>query len=136
MVTPNVLRPVEEWRDPRHRRGLAGELAAARHLVATGWTVLAHRYRLGRHDLDLIARRDDLVAFIEVKTRQGDAFGGGRHAVGWRKRLVLELVASGWIADHGRAGESYRFDLMEVVWRDGQYPHVFHIEDAWRAVRK
>jgi putative endonuclease len=100
--------------------------------------VLAHRFRLGRHDVDLVARQGDVIAFVEVKTRRSEAFGGARQAVGWRKRLVLELVAAGWITDRGRPEWRYRFDLIEVAWGRGQgsYPHVSHIEDAWRGVRK
>jgi putative endonuclease len=135
MLTPNVLRPVQQWRDPRHRRGLAGELAVARYLEAAGWIALAHRYRVGRHDIDLIVRRGDLVAFVEVKARRSSAFGDGRQAIGWRKRLLIELVAGGWIADHGGRGIRYRFDLAVVSWAAG-FPQVLHIEDAWRGVRK
>ena len=135
MLTPNVLRPVEQWRDPRHRRGLVGELAAARHLEANGWTTLAHRYRVGRHDIDLIVRRGELIAFVEVKARRSASFGDGRQAIGWRKRLLIELVASGWVADYGQSGNQYRFDLAVVSWKSG-FPQVVHVEDAWRCVRK
>lgn len=137
MLTPNIIRPVHQWRDPRHRRGLAGELAAAQYLVARGWSVLAHRFRVGHHDLDLVARRHDLVAFVEVKARSGHRFGDGREAVGWKKRAVLELVAAVWVARLGRPWHRYRFDLV-LVGRDegGRFPHVTHIEDAWRSVGK
>ena len=136
MVTPNVLRPVEQWRDPRHRRGVAGELAAARFLEAHGWTLLAHRYRLGQHDIDLVARRRGIVSFSEVKSHRPSRFGDGRLAIGWRKRLVLELCAASWISRHGRPGDRYRFDVLTVSWGEGSFPQVTHTEDAWRHVRK
>ena len=132
-MKPNVLRPPSEWRDPRHREGLAGELAAARHLESLGWTILAHRFRFGRHDLDLIARRGSLVAFVEVKARRSTSFGSGAESVGWQKRAILRLVAGVWIARSGRPGERYRFDLALVTWPpETGFPHVFHVEDAWR----
>ena len=135
MLIPNVIRPAEQWRDPRHRRGLAGELAAARDLESRGWTIAAHRFRWGHHDIDLIARQGDLVAFIEVKGRRdGSPFGHGREAVGWKKRRTLELVALLWVARHGCPVDRYRYDVMEVVWGEGSFPHVVHIEDAWRSV--
>ncbi|MGE0442000.1 MAG: YraN family protein [Gemmatimonadales bacterium] len=138
MLIANVVRPAGEWRDPRHRRGLAGELAAARYLIANGWSIEAHRFRVGHHDLDLIARQRDLVAFIEVKTRSPSRFGDGREAVGARKRAILELVAAVWLARRGRAGERYRFDVM-LVGRGpvgSTFPQVAHIPDAWRRVEK
>ena len=61
--------PVAEWTDPRHRRGLLAELEAAAFLTACGWSVEAHRFRMGRSDIDLIVRRGCLVAFVEVKQR-------------------------------------------------------------------
>ena len=121
------------WRDPRHRQGLAGELAAARYLESEGWSVLAHRFRFGHHDIDLIARRAGIVAFIEVKSRQSTGFGNGAESVGWQKRAVLRLVAAVWIARRAGGIDRYRFDVILVSWPRGHgFPHVTHIEDAWR----
>ncbi len=55
--------------------GLQGERVAERWLQARGWTVLQRRYRSGHRDIDLIAQRDELVAFVEVKARMGADFG-------------------------------------------------------------
>ena len=133
MLKPNVLRPPSEWRDPRHRQGLAGELAAAQYLAAHGWKIAAHRFRLGHHDIDLIAQRGDLTAFIEVKARRSTSFGSGLEAVGWQKQLVIATVARSWIVRHGPPQGRYRFDLVVVRWPPkGTFPHVQHVEDAWR----
>lgn len=133
MLRLNVSRPPTEWRDPRHRQGLAGELAAAQHLASRGWKILAHRFRLGHHDIDLIARRGDLVAFVEVKARRSTSFGSGLEAVGWQKQLVVGTVARSWVARYGRSGDRFRFDLIVVRWPSGgSFPQVVHVEDAWR----
>lgn len=127
--------PSAAWKDPRHRLGLAGEEAAIEYLAARGWVIEAHRFRVGRHELDLIARRGTLVAFVEVKTRLGDGYGAGREAIGWRKRRALGLVAEAWRLRHGRPGDTYRFDVLEVQpgrGRRGGTPGVVHLEDAWR----
>lgn len=133
---PNVVLPAHQWRDPRHRRGLAGELLAARYLESQGWRIEAHRFRFGHHDLDLIARLGNLVAFIEVKARSGSGFGRGAEAIGWRKRRILALVAQVWVARRGLRSDSYRFDVVEVTWPFGGFPQVTHTEDAWRHVEK
>jgi len=124
------------WRDPRHRRGLAGERAAIRFLEARGWQVEAHRFRFGHHDLDLIIRRGSLVAFVEVKSRASLSFGAPVTAVGWRKRQVLAKVAVVWMLRSGRLGDQYRFDLVAVTWTGAGFPQIDHIEDAWRLVDK
>ena len=102
-------------------------------LTSQGWTVEAHRFRVGRHELDLVARRGRLVAFVEVKTRRGGRFGEGREAIGWRKRAALSGVAEAWRQRHGRQDDLYRFDVVEVRARaSGAPPEVIHLEDAWR----
>ena len=56
-VSPAPPDPLRTWKDPRHRRGLAGERAAISYLLRNGWSIEAHRFRLGHHDLDLVARK-------------------------------------------------------------------------------
>ena len=139
MPATRPRKPVEEWTDPRHRRGYAGERAAMTHLLRQGWRIEAHRFRLGRHDLDLIARRGSLVAFIEVKTRTSSRFGKACEAVGTRKQAVLSRIAETWRQRFGFPDDRYRFDVITVEAPAGQsstLAQVTHIEDAWRGVEK
>lgn len=125
------MKPVDEWTDARHRYGVAAEEAVAEHLSALGWRIEAHRWKLGRHDLDLIARKADLVAFIEVKARGSNRFGGGEEAVSRRKRSVIERAAWSWILRHGQSGDRYRFDVITLRGM-GPGAQITHLEDAWR----
>jgi putative endonuclease len=101
-------------------------------LVRRGWRIEAHRFRLGHHDLDLVIRRERLVAFVEVKTRGSSAWGAPVESVGWRKQLIIGRVAEAWRQRHGRADEDYRFDVVEVTVLEGGRYGVRHLEDAWR----
>jgi putative endonuclease len=124
--------PISQWGDRRQRRGLAGERAAIAYLTSCGWNMEAHRFRLGRHDLDLVARRGQVVAFVEVKTRRSGVCGGAVESVSNLKRHILGRVAMYWRLRHGRPGDIYRFDLLAI--QDlgrGRY-EVEHVEDAWR----
>ena len=98
--------------------GELGERIAARWLERSGWRIVARRFRSGRRDIDLVAQRDDLIAFVEVKARSGDEFGDPVEAVNHRKQRELTKSAQTWIDRHGRAGESYRFDVVGVLLKD------------------
>jgi putative endonuclease len=137
MPTAPVSDPLLTWKDPRHRRGLAGERAAMSYLLQNGWSIEAHRFRLGHHDLDLVARKGRLVAFIEVKTRRSFRFGSPEQSVTRRKRGVLSRVARLWQLRFGLPDDSYRFDLIGVAEAGTPpIPQITHIEDAWRDVEK
>lgn len=123
--------PTSEWQDQRQRQGLAGELEAMAYLTSCGWQVEAHRFRLGRHDVDLVVRRGRMVAFVEVKTRRSTEFGTGIESIGWRKQRSIARTASLWALRHGRAGDEYRFDVVQVQWQAGKWV-VEHVEDAFR----
>lgn len=125
------LVPPAEWRDPRHRLGLRGEWVALAYLTACGWSVEAHRYRLGNSDIDLIARSGSTVAFVEVKWRSGEEFGSPIEAIGWRKRRAIARVAEVWRDRFGRPGDEFRFDLVGVT-LGAEGPRVEHVPDAWR----
>ncbi len=124
--------PLSEWSDRRHRRGLAGERAAIAYLTSCGWNVEAHRFRMGRHDLDVVARRGAVVAFVEVKTRRSSVCGAAIESVSALKRHVLGRVATAWRLRHGRAGDTYRFDLLAIRDLGGGRYDIEHVEDAWR----
>src|SRR3989442_14096536 len=63
------------WTDERHKDGLAGEEQAIAYLKTKGWHVVAHPLRVGRAEIDLVARRGRLVVLLEVKVRRGEGFG-------------------------------------------------------------
>lgn len=114
--------------------GRQGERVAERWLQARGWRVVQRRYRSGHRDIDLVAQRDQLVAFIEVKARTGAEFGDPVEAVNWKKRKELIRSAWTWIGRHGRPGEAYRFDVIGVL-VSGPRVRVRHVENAFQLPR-
>lgn len=97
------------------------------YLASRGWHVIAHRFRAGRIEVDLVARRGVLVAFIEVKARRGPGFGTPFEAVTGAKRRELVRAARVWMGRHGQPGDVYRFDCIGI--QDGRLEH---LEDAFR----
>ena len=120
------------WSDPRHKMGAAGEEAAKGYLRSRGWLILAHRFRLGRIEVDLIAQRGSVVAFVEVKTRRCSAFGSPLEAVTWAKKREIVRVARGWMDRFGRPDDVYRFDVVGITLSHRGGPEIEHVEDAFR----
>ena len=110
--------------------GEIGERIAERWLSRAGWRILNRRFRNGHRDIDLVAEQNGTVAFVEVKARRDDHFGGPLEAVNWQKRIELSRSARVWIDRHGRDGENYRFDVIGVIVK-GDAVRVRHVADAF-----
>lgn len=110
--------------------GLLGERIAARWLVRQGWSVLDHRFRSGHRDIDLVMRRANEVAFVEVKARRGDGFGSPVEAVHYRKQRELSRAARVWVDRFGSAELAYRFDVVGIL-VEGERVRVRYVPDAF-----
>lgn len=119
----------------RQTFGKLGERIAERWLRRGGWVVVNRRFQNGKRDIDLVVRKDQTVAFVEVKARKGDDFGGPVEAVHWRKRRELVRSAKVWIDRHGQPVDDYRFDVMGVL-VDGDRVRVRHVPDAFAIADK
>ena len=107
--------------------GQDAEALAAAALSAEGWQILAQRLRTEAGEIDMIAEREGLLAFIEVKARP--SLAEAAFALGLRQRARLVAAAESWLAanpGHGSAG--MRFDVMLVA-ADGT---IRRISDAFR----
>jgi putative endonuclease len=122
--------PHEQPLYPPHVLGRRGEALARDHLVSLGWTILERNYRFGRREVDLIVRRGNLIAFVEVKTRAGEGYGAPEDAVTWHKRKEIEAVAHEYLTRHRPGDVDVRFDVISVT--VGRGVRIEHIEDAWR----
>ena len=100
--------------DPRRVVGRSGEDAAAAWYEAAGYEVLDRNWRVREGELDLVVRDASTIAFCEVKTRRGDAFGTPAEAVTVRKQQRLRILAARWLRDHGSGGATLRFDVAAV----------------------
>lgn len=112
--------------------GDRGEQLAAELLERTGWTILDRNFRMGRKEIDLVARRGEVVAFVEVKTRAGRGYGHPLEAITWKKRREIQQVAQAWIDRKGDPSFVYRFDAVAVQVEGGGAPVLEHVADAWR----
>jgi putative endonuclease len=112
--------------------GEQGERIAETWLSQRGWRILDRRFRSGHRDLDLVAERAGVVAFVEVKARRGKSFGDPVEAVNWRKQRELTRSAAVWMARFGGGKQLFRFDVIGVL-MDESGVRVRHVENAFNA---
>lgn len=113
--------------------GRYGEQLAAAHLQNAGLTVLARNWRCSLGELDIVARENDVLVFVEVKTRSGLAFGHPAEAVTEAKAARIHRLAMRWLEEHRCAGQrqNLRFDVVSVLRGAASGPEVSHVRGAF-----
>ncbi|BDI61117.1 YraN family protein [Qipengyuania nanhaisediminis] len=112
-------------RQTAERRGRDAEAQAAQYLALQGWEILAERRKTRLGEIDLIARKPGIVAFVEVKWRARSAdlaTAIDEHRLG-RVAAAVEMVAHEYV----EAKDDLRIDVILLA--PGRRPH--HIENAW-----
>lgn len=98
-----------------HQLGQAGETAAAAFYQQAGYEVLARSYRHGRAEVDLVVQRgQELLVFVEVKTRSGSQYGAPETFVSARKKELFRLAATHLQEELCWAGD-IRFDILALT---------------------
>ena len=107
--------------------GKKGEKAACKYLKKAGWKIIKTNYKNPFGEVDIIARKDETLAFIEVKTRTNENFGAPSEAVNYDRRQRYIMGAKHYFA--GREPDvTVRFDIIEIL--NGE---INHIENAFNA---
>lgn len=111
--------------------GRLGEEAACLYLEENGFSVADRNWRTRHGELDIVARRGDVTAFVEVKARRGTAFGEPEEAVTREKARRIRRLASEYLASAG-ASPVVRFDVISVTLdRSGATLELRHMPDAF-----
>ena len=96
------------------RTGLSAESRAAAFLIAKGYRILAKRFRTPYGEIDLVARKRNLIAFVEVKARA--SFDEAAYAVTPRQQQRIVNAAQAWLMAHPEHAEfEMRFDAMLIA---------------------
>lgn len=107
--------------------GREGEAQAAEYLRKKRYDIIGANYRCRFGELDLIAKKRELVIFVEVKLRKNDRFGAASDAVTPAKREKLRKAALAWLAATDCTAPT-RFDVIEIYTETGR---IHHIENAF-----
>ena len=95
--------------------GQRGEEAAACFLERQGYEVVERNYRCSYGEIDIIARKDGVVAFVEVKTRTSLNYDSPAAAVNYLKQQKIRTTALTWLQTQERIYEELSFDVVEIM---------------------
>jgi len=95
--------------------GSIGEKIALQHLIENDYNIVETNYRIGKiGEIDIIARKDEFLCFIEVKTRSSDLFGTPSEAVVRHKQMTIRKLAQIYITSKKLSNVYLRFDIVEI----------------------
>lgn len=117
------------------RLGNWGEALTAEYLRQEGYTILITGYCCQMGEIDLIAQREDVIAFVEVKTRRSQRCGQGREAVDARKQARLFAAARHYLTEHPAEDSYLRFDVADLFAPQGTStpsPELNYLENAFQ----
>lgn len=112
--------------------GKSGEQEAVEYLQKNDYLILKRNYRAGKHEIDIIAFKDDEIVVVEVKTRSGNNVIEPEEAVNHRKRQMIIWAADKYVSENNRQ-EPVRFDIISII--EGSEGHeIRHLKDAFNVM--
>lgn len=109
--------------------GREGENLAVAHLRENGFEIVERNWRFGKLEIDIIARKGNVLSIVEVKTRSGDYFGEPEDGVTKAKERFLATAADHYIISRNLDVE-VRYDIISIVIHNGRH-ELKMIEDAF-----
>ena len=98
--------------------GASGENRAAAFLVEREFNIIGRNFRWGKTgEIDIIARKESLLIFVEVKSRLSEKFGGALYSISGKKKKSLKTAAKAFLSlnpEYDRPEYTCRFDLISI----------------------
>lgn len=119
---------------PKRIVGNVGERAAAKYLRRHGYKILERNLVSDDNEVDIVARRKNVIVYVEVKTRNAEHASlyepRPASSVDSKKQRSIIKVATHYHAYHGK-GRRARFDIIEVILKSGKIAEIKHLEGAF-----
>jgi len=110
--------------------GRKGEEIAVDFLVKKGFKILETNWRHRKAEIDIITKLDDVLVFVEVKSRSNAYFGRPESFVDVTKQQLIADAASVYMEEIGHEWE-VRFDIISILFHNEAYQSVDHFKDAF-----
>ena len=112
--------------------GKKGEALAEKFLRANGYEVLVSNYRFEKAEIDLIAKKDNILIVVEVKTRSSAYFGFPEEFVTEKKEQLISDAIDDYL-EKENLDLPIRFDIISIILQKNKNPEIMHFKDAFNA---
>lgn len=112
--------------------GKLGETLAQEYLRKKGFAIVETNWRKGKYEADIIAYKEGLIVFAEVKTRSSQEYGMPEDFVDREKQRAYVRMANNYVIEHDRE-EEVRFDIITVYMGSNDY-RIEHLEGAFSPI--
>lgn len=110
--------------------GKLGEEIVAKYLKRNGYTIVEKNYKNKFGEIDLIVKKDEILSFVEVKTRKSINYGTPAEAVNFNKRRHIYKTAEYYILSKDINKKDITFDIVEVYFQKENDYRIIHIKRA------
>lgn len=114
----------------KKKLGARGEELAANYLVKKGYQIIQRNYYTRYGELDIISKKDNILIFVEVKTRTSTSFGLPEESVTKVKMDHLRKAALIYLNNLNQGFREIRFDVIAILIKDN-HEEITHIENAF-----
>ncbi len=98
----------------RKNLGDFGESTAAKFLKDKAYEIVATNYRCRYGEIDIVARDNNQIVFVEVRTKKGRSFGTPEESVGSIKQSRMVSAAQTYLQDKGFENSDWRIDVVAI----------------------
>jgi putative endonuclease len=106
-----------------------GEEIAAKFLTKKGYQIIDRNFRKGYGEIDIVAIHDNILVFIEVKTRTTSLYGGAIEAISYLKLKKLTRTCEYYKILHPKLPQALRIDAILIDLENGKVKNINHIEN-------
>lgn len=116
--------------------GKKGEILALEFLEKKNFKIVATNFRAGRGEIDIIVKKDNVIHFVEVKTRKNDDFGSPEsfvsEAQAGKIAQTAELFLEKYEEEIGQDFKGFiQFDIISILFENDTVKEMLHLEDAF-----
>ncbi len=110
--------------------GKQGEQLAAAYLQGQGYQIVARNWRCKYGEVDLIARKDAVLVFVEVRTRHAATTEAAFASIQQQKQAKMRAAALAYLHNNDLQEQAWRIDVMGIALRHNGTAQIDHVEDA------